>query len=117
MKRFLSLLTQSFTEWQKDKASVWGASLSYFTLFSLSPLLLIIISLAGLFFGRQAVEGNIVRELQGILGQSGATLLEQTIRSAQKPSTSIITTGIGILTLLLGASGVFGQLKEALNAI
>jgi len=117
MKRFLSLLREAFSEWQNDKASVWGASLSYFTLFSLSPLLLIVISLAGLFFGRQAVEGNIVRELRGLLGDSGATLLQQTIQNAQKPSTSIITTIIGLVTLLLGASGVFGQLKDALNAI
>lgn len=117
MKRFFSLLTESFSEWQQDKASVWGASLSYYTLFSLSPLLLIIISLAGLLFGRQAVEGSIVSQLRGLLGAPGAAVLQETIRSAQKPSTSIFTTVIGIIILLIGASGVFGQLKEALNAI
>lgn len=117
MKRFISLLLDAFKEWHNDKASIYAAALSYYTVFSLSPLLLILISLAGLFFGQQAVQGTLVTELRGLLGESGADLLQQAIQSASKPSTSIITTLIGFATLLFGASGVFGQLKESLNAI
>ena len=115
--KFFSIFLDAFKEWQNDKATVWGAALSYFTVFSLSPLLLIVISLAGLFFGQAAVEGSIFRELRGFLGDDGASLLQDAVKNANKPATSIITTVIGFVTLLLGASGVFAQLKEALNAI
>lgn len=112
-----SLLKSAFKEWQNDKATVWGAALSYYTVFSLSPLLLLIISLAGLFFGQEAVSGSLFGEIRGLIGDQSAAFLQQALQHTSKSSANIIASLISFGTLLLGASGVFGQLKEALNAI
>jgi membrane protein len=113
----LPILTEAFSNWKNDKSPMWGAALSYFTVFSLSPLLLIIISIAGLVFGREAVQGRLFTQLNDLIGGQGAVMIQEMVQNASKPSSGVIGTIIGFVTLLLGASGVFGQLKEALNAI
>lgn len=112
-----SLLKDTFNAWKKDNAGVWCAAISYYTTFSLAPLLLIVISVAGLLFGKSAIEGHIYNQLKGLIGSSGANMVEQMIANVSQPKTSIIASIIGIVTLLLGAAGVFGQLKQALNHI
>lgn len=112
-----ALLKDTFVEWNKDHAPRLGAALAYYTVFSLGPLLLIIISLLGLVFGTSAAQDQIVGQLQGLVGAEGARFIQDAIASASKPTTSIIASVIGIATLLLGAIGVFGQLQDALNAI
>lgn len=112
------LLKETAAEWQEDKVPVLAAALSYYTVFSLAPLLLIAIAIAGAVFGEEAARGEVVKQIQGLVGQDGAEAIQSMIQNAQKPeSGGAIATVIGIVTLLFGASGVFGQLQDALNTI
>ncbi|HEV8657787.1 MAG TPA: YihY/virulence factor BrkB family protein [Thermoanaerobaculia bacterium] len=117
MKRYFQLFKQTWTEFVEDKAQRLGAALAYYTVFSIAPLLLIAVSIAGLVFGRQAVQGDIQRELAGALGPNAANALGEMIRNAAKPQSSILATIIGVILLIFGAAGVFGQLQEALDTI
>lgn len=112
-----ALLKDTVGDWLKVKAPRLAAALAYYTAFSLAPLLIILIAIAGLAFGREAAQGQILGPLQGVLGPQGGHTLQSLIAASSKPSSGIIATIIGIVTLLLGASGVFGQLQDALNTI
>lgn len=107
----------AFAEFGEDKVLRLSAALAYYALFSIAPLVIIVISVAGIFFGTQAVQGQVQEQLQGFFGDQGAKAVESMISAARKPSTSIIATILGVVTLILGASGVFGQLQDALNTI
>jgi membrane protein len=111
------LLRNSFIEWLEDKAPRLGAALAYYTAFSLSPLLVIVIAMAGLVFGQEAAEGQIIAQMQSLVGQDGAKAIAAMIQNARKPSSGIIATVVGLATLLIGATGVFGELRDALNTI
>ncbi|HEX5688735.1 MAG TPA: YihY/virulence factor BrkB family protein [Roseiflexaceae bacterium] len=112
------LLKETFTDWNEDKAPRLAAALSYYALFAIAPLLVIVIAIAGFFFGREAASGAIVGQIQGLVGeQSAQTIQEMVANAAANPSGGIIATVIGIVTLLFGALGVFGQLQDALNTI
>ncbi len=117
MNYYFSLFKKAFSEWQQDRASVWSAALAYYSVFSLGPLLFVIISLMGVFLSRQTLEQNVYSQLNGLLGPSSANLVKGIVEHSQKPSTGIIGTSIGIVTLVLGAIGVFGQLKQMLNYV
>lgn len=114
---YFGILKDAFSGWSKDKASVWAASMAYFTVFSLSPLLLLITALAGIFLGEQAIQGKLFGQIEGLVGAEAAMMIEQGVSNTSKPTGNIIATVIGFLTLILGASGVFGQLQQAFNAI
>jgi membrane protein len=111
------LLKDTFSEWRADNASRLGAALAFYSLFSMAPLLIIVISIAGLVFGQEAAQGRVVAELQGLVGQDAARSIESIIENARSPASSIIAALAGILALLAGAAGVFGQLQDALNII
>ncbi|MDX2229573.1 MAG: YihY/virulence factor BrkB family protein [Leptolyngbyaceae cyanobacterium bins.349] len=112
------LLQQTFQAWQEDKVPVWAAALAYYTAFSLAPLLVIAIAIAGAVFGEEAVRGEIVGQIRGLVGQQGAEAIQAMLQNTQKPgSGGVLATVVGIGALLLGASGVFGQLQDALNAM
>ena len=117
MKRYLDLFKQSFTEFGDDKAQRLAASLAYYTIFSIAPLLLIAIAIAGLAFGRAQAQAEIVAQLRGLMGTAGAKAIEEMLANAAKPKTGTLAIIIGAATLLFGAAGVFGQLKDALNTI
>lgn len=117
IKSSFSMIKETFKEWMEDRAPLQAAAMAFYTIFSLAPLLLIIISVAGLVFGREAAQGALVGQLRGLLGDQGAEMIQTMIANAHKSGASIITTIIGIVTLLLGASGVFGHLQEMLNTI
>jgi membrane protein len=117
MKKYFSLLKETFTEFGQDKAPRLGAALAYYTIFSIGPLLLICISMAGIFLGDEAAQGKVSGELGKIFGAEMAKSLEQMVQAAAKPKAGMIATIVGVVTLLFGASGVFGQLKDALNTI
>ena len=108
---------QTITAWSDDRASSMGAALSYYTLFSIAPLLLIVISVAGLFFGDAAARGEIMGELQGLLGTDGARAVEALLKSVNKPTEGIIATVAGVVALLVGATGVFAELQNDLDRI
>jgi len=113
----LALLKDTFADWNADRAPQLAAALAYYTIFSLAPLLIVVIAIAGLAFGHEAAQNQIVGQLQGMVGTEGAKTLQDMIQNANKPSTGILATIIGLVTLLLGAAGAFGQMKAALNII
>ena len=113
----LHLVKQAFSEWNEDKAPMFAASLAYYTMFSIAPMLVIAVSVAGMVFGEEAARGEIQAQLQELVGESGAQIIEQMMISARKPSTGILATVLGVLALIFGATGVFVQLQDALNHI
>lgn len=117
MARTMDLIKTTFKDWSADEAPRLGAALAYYTVFSLAPLLLIAIGIAGMVFGQEAVEGRLVQDLGGLLGQQGAQLLQTMIANSAKSGGGWVSTISGFVLLLVGASGVFGQLQAALNKI
>jgi membrane protein len=116
-KAISGLLKAAYSEWSKDKAPRMGAALAYYTIFSLAPLLIIAVAIAGLAFGMEAARGEIARELQGLVGRDGARAIQDMIQSAHKPAHGVIGSMIGMIALFLGASGVFCEIEDALNSI
>ncbi|MDY7021659.1 MAG: YihY/virulence factor BrkB family protein [Cyanobacteriota bacterium] len=116
-KKIFRLLKETFKEWQLDKSSRLAASLAYYTVFSLAPLLIIVIAIAGAIFGEEAARGEIVSQIQGLVGKQGATVIEEAIQNADKPQVSSIASIFSLIFLFIGASGVFAHLQESLNAI
>jgi membrane protein len=103
--------------WIDDYAQSMGAALAYYTMFSMAPLLLIVISIAGLVFGDEAARGEIFSHLEGMLGASGALAVQGLLESVRKPSESVTATVFGVVLLLIGATSVFGELQDALDRI
>lgn len=114
-KAIFGLFRDSFKEWNEDKAPRLGAALAYYTVFSLGPFLLIVIAIASIVFrdARQQIVGTI----GSVVGSGAQELINTTIDNTNKGGSNVIATVIGLITLLLGAGGVFGQLKDALNTI
>jgi membrane protein len=116
-KRWFSLLKETFKAWREDKAARLGAALAYYTIFSIGPLLLVIIAIVGFVLGPQAAEGKLVSTISGVVGEQGAQVIQEAIKNASKPGAGILASVIGVVTLLLGATGIFGQLQDALDTI
>ena len=117
MKKWLALVKQAVSAWIDDAAPSKGAALSYYTIFSIAPLLFIAISVAGLIFGPDAVQGAVFAQLADLMGENGAKAVQEMLANLQRPSHGLLGAGIGIVLLLLGASSVFGQLQSALDSI
>ena len=111
------LIKASLTAWVDDYAPSMGAALSYYTVFSLAPLLVIVISVAGLLFGADAVQGAIFSQIDDLMGAQAAKGIQDLLSSVSKPSTGIIGTVVGVVILLIGATTVFGELQDALDRI
>ncbi|PZO21790.1 MAG: ribonuclease BN [Leptolyngbya foveolarum] len=115
---FWSLLKQSFAEWQRDKVSRLAAALAYYTAFALAPVLVIVIAIASFLFEQSTVQGRIIDQLQSLLGKDGAEMVREMLVSAQsQDSNSFLATVVGVALLILGASGLFIQLQDALNTV
>jgi membrane protein len=112
-----ALFKETFWQWIEDNPSQLGAALAYYAIFAIAPLLVIAVAIAGLVFGVQATENQLVGALQGLVGQEIATAIQATIRSASTPRSGIVATVVGIATSFLGAAGVVAQLQSALNTI
>jgi membrane protein len=111
-------LKTTINEWVEAEPFQLAAALSYYTLFSLAPLLLIAIGVAGFVFGREAAQNQIVETLQGMIGQDSAKTVQEMIQASnEKPKTGMLSTVIGFVALLFGAGGVVGQLQTSLNRI
>ncbi|HET6313493.1 MAG TPA: YihY/virulence factor BrkB family protein [Chloroflexia bacterium] len=113
----LGLVKETFQDWTQDKASRLGAALAYYAIFSIGPMLVVVIAIAGKVFGKDAAEGKISDTLSQVLSSDAAKFVEALVTSASKPKEGTIATVVGTGTLLLSAMGVFGQLKDALNTI
>ena len=103
--------------WWGDNVPRLGASLSYYTLFALAPMLVVAIAIAGLAFGPEAVRGEIVTQIRGLVGEDGARAVQAMLEGASKPSAGRLATVLGLLTFFIGATGAFLELQTALNAI
>ncbi len=116
-KSLPSLLKETLKEWQSDNAMRLSAALSYYTVFSLAPLMLAAIAIAGMVFGQEAASGRIFEDLRTSVGPTVAASVQEMVQSAHKPSTGYFSAIIGFLLGLFGASGVFGELMGSLNQI
>jgi membrane protein len=113
----LNLLKDTVREWREDGANRLAAALAYYTTFSLAPLLVLIIAIAGLVGGREAAQTQTMAQVQDLLGADGREFVQGMIESASRPTTGMTATLIGAVTLLFGALGVFGELQNSLNTI
>ena len=111
------LLKRAGQAWLDDYAPSMGAALAYYTVFSLAPLLLIVIAIAGLVFGADAARGEIFGQLRGLMGDDAAKGIEALLASVSKPSEGITATVVGVGVLMIGATTVFGELQDALDRI
>src|SRR5262245_52076537 len=112
------LLKDALVEWwNEDNPFQLSAALAYYTIFSLAPLLIIVIAIAGFVFGQKATENQIVSALQGVIGQESAQALQAMIHGADKRGSGLLATLVGFVTLLIGATSVFAQLQSSLNTI
>lgn len=117
MRKFWLVLRQAFTEFFTDHGPKFSASLSYYTIFSLGPVLLIIISLAGIFFGKDAVEGKIYAQLQGLVGSAAAMQVQDIISNIEHSQMSRSGAIFGLVILFIGATGVFTEIQDSINYI
>jgi membrane protein len=111
------LFQETFKEWSEDKASRLAAALAYYTIFSIAPLLIIVIAIAGAVFGEEAARGQIVGQIQGLVGKDGAQFIQTAITNANKPQTGAMASIISVVVLLVGATGLFTELQDSLNTI
>jgi len=116
-KQWWQLSKHALTAWKEDYAPSMGAALSYYSIFSMAPLLLIVISVAGLVFGQDAARGEVFGQLRGLMGPEAAKAVEDILTSVNKPSQGIVSTIIGLVVLMIGATTVFGELQDALDRI
>lgn len=110
-------LRELISNWGLHRCSAQSAALAFYTIFSLAPVLVIAITLAGLAFGEEAVRGQIFEEFEGLMGKDAALLVQEVLKSAARPSSGRLPAVIGVVTLLLGATAIFGQLQDALNNV
>src|SRR5215210_6065908 len=115
--KIFQLLKETVSDWMEDGASTLAAALAYYTVFALAPLLLIMISIAGLVLGQEAAQGQVRGQLEGLLGAEAAATIESAVAASRNADAGIIAAVIGIVSLVLSASGLFGQLQAALNTI
>ena len=117
MRKFWLVLRQAFTEFVNDHGLKFSASLSYYTIFALGPVLLIIISLAGIFFGKEAVEGKIYWQIQGLVGSSAALQIQEIISNIEASQFTRGGVIVGVAILFIGATGVFTEMQDSINYI
>lgn len=116
-REWVALLQETFNEWTADKAPRLGAALAFYTLLSLAPLLVVIVAVAAVVYGRTAAQGQLVWQIQNLVGPEVAKTIQGVIQSAYKPAAGTLATILGLLTLAFGASTVVVELRDALNCI
>ncbi len=114
---FWQILKTAGSQWLDDKASLLGAALAYYTIFSIAPLLVIAVAVGGLLFGQKAVEGHVAEQLENVLGTDGAQTVQTMLVNAHQPTSGITATVIGGVMLFFGAAGLFVQLQDVMNTI
>jgi len=117
LRQLFDLGRQAVAAWVDDYAPSMGAALAYYTLFSIAPLLLIVISIAGLVFGPDAARGHIFEQLRELMGDDGAATVQSLLQNLNKPAQGVLATIVGGVVLLLGAMSVFGELQNSLDRI
>jgi membrane protein len=115
LKAMRDVSEETIAKWSADDAQEMAAALAYYAVFSIAPLLMIAIAVAGLVFGQSTAQGEIMNQLQGLLGPQGARAVETMLRNANHLGSGLVATIVGVVSLLLGASGVMGQLQSSMN--
>lgn len=113
----LTIMKNAISGFSDDKAMKLSASLAYYTVFSLAPLLLLIISLAGVFLGKEAIQGQVFAEINGLVGNQAAKQIEEMIQNLEQSGQTTLSVIIGFITLLVGATTVFGEMQDSINTI
>lgn len=116
-KKIFYLLKTTVSEFSDDNVMKLSAALSYYTIFSLPPLLIIIISLSGVFFGEDAVKGELFGQINGLVGNAAAIQIQDTIKNVKLSEASTFATIFSLIVLLFGASGVFAEIQDSINFI
>src|SRR5215510_4007370 len=117
LSRMKYLITAAYSEWSEDNASRLAAALSFYAALSLAPLLIIVLGIAGFVFGREAATGQLVAEMRTFFGYERAQIIQDIIASANGPASGLVSTIVGVIILLFGASGVFSALQDGLNTV
>jgi membrane protein len=117
LQGWVSLCEKAVYKWLDDRAPTMGAAIAYYTVFSLAPMLVMVIAIAGLAFGQQAAEGALFGELADLIGPESAAAVQAMLRSASGTGSGIFATAVGIGTLIIAATAVLGELQSALNVI
>lgn len=117
IKEFGSLLKQAFESWNEDKATRLAAALSFYTVFAMTPVLIIALVVAGQVWGPAEVQTQLLQQITATIGPQGASLIQSMLENARNPTNSLLASIFSLITLILGAAGAFGQLQDALNTI
>src|SRR6266700_2497490 len=117
IKNVLRIFKRAASEFIDDNAIKLSASLSYYTIFSIGPMIIVIISFAGIFFGQDAIQGKIYRQIKGLIGSDASLQVQQIIVNIQRTQHTVAGAIIGIIALLIGATGVFTEIQGSINYI
>jgi len=115
--KLIAVFKEAGSWWLKDSIPRLAAALSFYTAFSMAPLILLVVSLAGLVFGRDAIQGRVVEQFSGLMGPESASTLQTLLQGAYHPAKGLVASTVSIFSLLIGAFGVLSELKGALNLI
>ena len=117
LKKFINILKGTASAFNQDNCIKLSASLSYYTIFSIGPLLIIIISLSAIFYGREAVQGRLYGQISGLIGSDAALQIQEIIKKSQHANKSFIGTVVGTVVLVIGATGIFTEIQDSINYI
>jgi membrane protein len=111
------MLSQTFCAWNEHEAPRLGAALAFYTILSLAPLVILVTAIVALIFGHSIAQNQLLSQVESMIGHQGSEAVKGMVEQAQKPASGTFASSIGVITLLFGASGVFGELRSALNKI
>src|SRR4051812_29999156 len=117
LKGIWQVLMDAFKGFADDKVAKLSGSLAYFTMFSIGPMLIVIIFFADIFWGREAIEGTVYGQIKGFVGPDAAAHVQEIIKNASLSGKSLVTAIIGFITLIIGATGVFAEIQDSINTI
>lgn len=117
LNQYWTILKKAGNSWSDDHATTMSAALSYYTMFAIAPLILIAVAVSGLFFGQDATRGEIFKSVEGLFGTDGAKAVQTFVEASAIKDAGIVATIVGVVTLIIGATTVFGQLQDSLNSI
>jgi membrane protein len=117
MKEVVSFMKEVFSNFSDDKVMKFSASLSYYTVFSIAPILIIIIAIAGFFFGKEAIQGQLFGQMNGLVGADAAAQIQDMIGKTHKSGNTWIASTISVIALIVGATAIFGEIQDSINTI
>ncbi len=117
VRRYAGLFSAAFSKWYAHNDQMLGAALAYYTVLSMAPLLMVVLAITGMAFGKAAAEGQIMGQLRSLIGADGAGVIQTVLKTASVPSQGVIASIVGFVVLLFSAAGVFNALRDSLNMI